>query len=357
MFSSNIKSFIFFNIYFLIVVDIFLLLGIYFEIIKNKVRTKHYEKAYEKLKSKILDYIKNEDKILEIQQLLNKDFNKNVAIDIMVNYSQENDVDISEKFIKLNLDRFIIDKIREKAKIDYIKKLSFMRVETAYDTLLKLSSSEDLDISYISFFGLSMINNEKWKKEIVIKKLIYSNILSDRIIEILNRFQLSFEHWLELLEKEESTNGKVIFIKTITPKEEMKKVENSDRLLKFLDDQVEVKISTILALCNSKNDKYVDKLKDIYESEENWQVRVIIAKGFRNFKFDKVKDVLLKMTKDKEWWVRYNALKSIVAMGEEGVFTLIDLSLEKEDKNISDLAYYFLNSNREVYNIVKNIEV
>ena len=82
-----------------------------------------------------------------------------------------------------------------------------------------------------------------------------------------------------------------------------------------------------------------------------------VAKGLSNFSMEPVKDILLKMTKDAEWWVRYNAVKSIVAMGEEGLFILIDLSLEKENKNVADLAYYFLNSNKHVYNIVKNLEV
>ena len=357
MFSNNIKSFIILNIYFLIIIDVFLFLGIYFEIVKGNIKTKRYEKAMSNLKPKILAYIENEDKLLEVQPVLKRNLDKNIAIDILVNYSEQNHVDISEKFIRLNLDTFVINKINRSPRIVYLKKLSFMRTETAYDTLLRMSSSEDLDISYISFFGLSLMNLKKEKKEITIKKLIASDILSDRIIEILNRFQLSFEEWLEILDKEESNEGKVIFIKNITPKEEIKEVQNSDRLLKFLNDQVEVKIATILALCNSKNDKYIDQLKDIYEGEENWQVRVAIAKGFSSFKFEKVKDNLLTMTKDKEWWVRYNAVKSIVAMGEEGLFTLIDLSLEKEDNNIANLAYYFLNSNKDVYDIVKNIEV
>ena len=209
----------------------------------------------------------------------------------------------------------------------------------------------------MSFFGLSLIDLPMDKKEIAIKKLIISNIVRDRIIEILSRYNLKFEEWLELLEKEETIEGKVIFIKNIMTKEEIKNEKNSDKLQKFLKDEKEIKIAAILALCSSKNEKYIDELIKVYENEENWEVRVAVAKGLSNFNIEPVKDILLKMTKDKEWWVRYNAVKSIVAMGEEGLFTLIDLSLEKEDKNVSDLAYYFLNSNKDVYNTVKNIEV
>jgi len=357
MFSNNIKSFIILNIYFLIIVDIFLIIAIYFQIIKGKIKTKLYEKALIELKPMILNFIEEDDKLFDLKKSLKNDFTKNVAIDIMVDYSEEKDMDLSEKFIKLELDDYLINKLSRRVNITYLKKLTFMRVETAYTTLLRVSESEDLDICYMSFFALSLIKLSKEKKEIAIKKLVNSTILNDRIIEILNKFNLGIEEWVELLEKEETSKGKVIYIKNLSLKQEIKIEENSDRLLKFLTYDKEVKIATILALCNSKNEKYINQLINIYESEENWQVRVAIAKGLRNFKFEKVKGILLIMTNDNEWWVRYNAIKSIVAMGEEGLFTLIDLSLEVKDKNISDLAYYFLNSNKDVYNTVKNIEV
>lgn len=361
MFSNNIKSFIMINIYFLIIINIILLLAIYFVIIKDKVKTKKYEKALKNLKPKVLAYIENEYKLSKLNKALEKDFAKNVAIDIMVDYSEKNNLDIREKFIMLKLDIFLLKKIQNKSNIIYVRKLAFMRIENAYDTLLKMTLSEDLDIKYISFFGLSIMNITLDKKKIVIERLISSDILSDRIIEILDKFNLSFEQWLKLLEEEETIQGKVIFIRNMISKEEIRIEENCDRLLKFLNEGNEIKIATVLALSSSKNEKYIKNLIQLYEIEENWPVSVSIAKGLGNFKFENVKEILLKMTKDKEWWVRFNAIKSIVSMGEEGLFTLIDLSLESEDKNISDLAYYFLNSNKDVYNtvnkIAKNIEV
>lgn len=357
MFSNNIKSFILLNIYFLTVINIILLIAIYYQIIVGKVRTKKYKRSLNYLKPKVLAYIENEEELLEVQSLLKNSFTKNVVIDIMVDYCEETNIDISRKFIALKLHILLIKKIKRKVSIVYVRKIAFMRVETAYDTLIELAESEDLDISYMSFFALSLIDLPKEKTEIAIKKLVISDIISDRIIEILSRYNLKFEEWLELLDKEETTYGKVIFIKNIMIKEEIKNEINSDRLQKFTKDKKEVKIAAILALCSSKNEKYIDELIKVYENEENWEVRVTVAKGLSSFPMVHVKDILLKMTKDKQWWVRYNAVKSIVAMGEEGLYTLIDLSLEKEDKNVADLAYYFLNSNKDVYNTVKNIEV
>ena len=49
-------------------------------------------------------------------------------IDIMVDYSEKNDLDISEKFIKLKLDIILIKKNQRKVRIVYLRKLAFMRV-------------------------------------------------------------------------------------------------------------------------------------------------------------------------------------------------------------------------------------
>lgn len=357
MFSNTIKSFIILNIYFLIAVNVLMIIAIYLSVGKDRLKEKKYEKAIHRLKPIVMGYIEDDNKISEVKKAKKNDFDSSVVIDIMVEYSELHDADISSKFEALDLDKFIIRKIQRRESIVHIRKLAFMRVKSSYNVFLKLADSDDMDIRYMSLFALSLIRLPRAEKKIVIKKMIESNIVDDRIIEILSKVIISFEGWLELLENEETVKGRRIFIKNLLLKNELKDEKNTDRLLKYLKDDSEVRIAAIQVLSHSGNEKYVDNLIEVYEIDEIWQVRVAVAKGLSNFKLDKTKDILLKMTKDKEWWVRYNAIKSIVARGYEGLFTLIDLSLEVEDKHVSDLAYYFLNSNKEVYDTVKNIEV
>ncbi|MBC3889371.1 hypothetical protein GH810_13735 [Acetobacterium paludosum] len=357
MFSNNMQSFIILNIYILIIVNVILLISVYYQIIKDKIKKKRYEKKSIYLKPMIIAFLNDENHEVQVKRELKNNYLKMIAIDIMVEYAEANHVNLSTQFVSLNLVDLVIKKLRKKLNIIYLKKLALMGSEQAYDILMDFAQSEDLDISYMSYFGLARINAQKDKKIAAIQQLVRSDIFRDRIIEILRQFDLAFEEWLELLEKEESVKGKIIFIKVIMIKDDILREDYSDHLEKFLNDQREVKIAAIEALGNSRNAKYIDVLRRIYENEENWQVRVAVAKGLSSFKFESVKDVLLKMTKDSEWWVRYNAIKSIVAMGEDGLFSLIDLSLESSDEKISDLAYYFLNANHDVYNTVKNIEV
>ena len=357
MFSNNIQSFIILTIYVLIIANVLLLFAIYYEIIKDILKQKHHARASLLLTPEIIGYIENDSQKAAVEKLLTSHYLKMTAIDIMIDYGETHHVNLSEKFEALNFVSLLIKKLEKETDIVYLKKLALMRSEQAYDILMKLSQSDDLDKSYMSFFGLSLIETQSDKKEAAIGQLIRSNILRDRSIEILRQFDLSFYELLELLEKEESVKGKVIFIKVLMNKDDIKREAYSNRLEKFLEGHREVRIAAIQALSNSQNEKYVSALTKIYDTADSWQVRVAVAKGLSNFKFTCVKDVLLKMTKDSEWWVRYNAIKSIVAMGDDGLFSLIDLSLDASDDRISDLAYYFLNANQDVYNTVKNIEV
>lgn len=207
MFSNSIKSFILLNIYFLTIANVLVLASIYFIIVKDKVMDNLYEKTQKRLMPSVLKYIENGDALQELAMQLKGHFDKNVAIDIMTEYSQEHDIDMSIKFINLGLDRFIINKVEKRPKIEQLKKLTLMRVESAYDTFMRTYSSEDADISYVSFFALSMIDLPSVKKESTVKKMIESNISNNRVIELFERFNLSIGEWAGILEKEETPRG------------------------------------------------------------------------------------------------------------------------------------------------------
>ena len=356
MFSSNLKSFIMMNIYLLIIIDIVMILLIYFILFKSKRMDKKYKAQKVAISDQIIQYIQTGDRIEEVKKAIKDNFRKQVAIDIMIEYSEKNEVDISEKFIELELDNAMIQKLQQKMDIKYLRKLAFMRSRRAYSFLMKTALSDDFDLSYLCFIGLSMIELPNRKKEEAIQALVNANIAIDRKIEVISQFKVSFDEFFKLLKKQTSSEGKVIFLRNLIDKEQLKTQDYSDSLLEYFKDDKEVRVAAVLAICSSRNDKYIDFLSKLYEMEESWEVRVSIAKGLSHFSYSLTKDLLQKMTRDKEWWVRYNAIKTIVSMGSEGLFTLVELSLN-EDKNIADLAYYFLNANQEVYNTVKTVEV
>jgi hypothetical protein len=328
---------------------------IYYQIIRADLFQKYKLILEGKTKPFILKYIKQQITLKEMKAYIRNENSKLIAIDLFNNLPELNNNDVKEVIKSLELDTFLINKIKKKADIKYFKKLVNMNIPSAYDIFLQYTESDDIDIKYTCFFGLIALEVEQEKKLHIIKKLLISNIFSDRIIEMLSRQKLNILDLLSLLYQEENEIGKIIILKVLAAKKEIQNPEIADKLLKFLNETKEVRIAAVTALCNSKNEDYVEKLFILYLKDTYWEVRAAIAKGMVNFNFMIIKDKLLFMMKDKEWWVRYNAARTLSFMGEDGVFALIDLSIMNDDK-ISALAYYFLNSNKEIYEIVKNIE-
>lgn len=352
----DIKDFVMINIYILLGVNFIIFSIIYYLIFKGKLSEKWYRKTKSRLKKHIYKYIKGETNIRRLRWRVNSSYKKMVAIDVINEYTEGFSKDGRAIIEKLKLDTFLIKKIKKNPDIKYFKKLALMRVSSSYDSLLKYTDSEELDIKYICYYGLSILNISKEKKYDVVMKLIGSDILKDRVIEILNNIDITFDEWLFLLERDGDEKRKEIFLKVLSGRKELKESRYSDRLLRYLNENKEVKIAAISTLSSSENDKYAEYLYNLFKAEKEWEVKAAIANGMANFSATATKEKLLYMIRDDEWWVRFNAAKSISLMGEEGVYTLIELSIDKDNENVAALAYYFLNSNKDVYETVKSIE-
>lgn len=348
-------EFVILNIFILLFSILILVSYIYISLFVNSIKKKRYDKTYAFLQNVVLDFIQNDRDFDKMNQVLTNEYKVIIAIDIMIQYSKANDVNISHKFEKAGFDRVLIDKMKKRASLRLIKGLAYMQSVQAYDVLKSALASDDFEIKYMSFYALSKLDLNAEQLNEMIQTLVKSEIMRDRIIEILFNLDLPFEKYMDLLKVQDTDLGKIVFMHVIQKKQELLQEQYSDRIVDFLDGSKEVRISAIYTLTCSKNEKYIDILKVIYDEEKEWEVRSVIAKGLRNIKSEKAMIALKSMVYDHAWWVKFNAFESFIYMGIEGVNILIDLSLDRENQKVSDLAYYFLNANKEVYNTIKNI--
>lgn len=351
MFSNNMISFIIINIYILIVVNILLIFSIYYIIIRKKIWNKKYNKAQGLLQDKVNTYIENGQAKVLRKYTKNK-INKKVIFDMLVKYSRENDEDISNRFEYLNLDKDIIKRTVKKLNYEDIKNISYMRVRGAYEVLQKGIKSDNFDVRYMSFYAISLMSLDDRKKEIIISELIKSEINRDRIIEIIDNFKLNLEECFYFLKKQGSENGKTVFLRILNEERYELSEEKADELLPFLNDSKEVRLSSVLVISKTKIKKYLQIILDLYKKEEAFEVRVAITKGMNNFDDEEIIEPLKIMAYDNNWWVRFNAIEILAKKSIDGVYALIDLSLDSNNKEVSDLAYYFLNANTNVHNTI-----
>lgn len=354
MSSDQMHTFILLNILVLMILLAMILVLIYGVIIITRIKEVRTGKQKRELQTALSEYMDHTIYIEQVKAALHGRYRKLLAVDILNEMSAKKDV--MNVITDLQLDLFLKQLVRRKPSLKYLKRLSLMKVPSAYEELLSCANSKDIDRDYICYMGLAQMEVEVDKKYVIVKRILQSELFPDRIIEILNYMKLDMDDWLILLEQEERDSGKSILLKLIAGKEEIRIRRYAVELLAYLSGEKEVKIAAVTALCNSRIEEYANRLYKLYQVEEDAEVRAVMARGMSNFEFHIVKDQLLAMAKDEDWRVRFNAIKSISFMGEEGVFELINLSIDMDNPDTSALAYYFLNSSRDIYNTVKRIE-
>ena len=93
----------------------------------------------------------------------------------------------------------------------------------------------------------------------------------------------------------------------------------------------------------------------LYYIEEHWEVRAAIAKAMNSFSHENEILLLKQMTKDSNWWVRFNASEVLSRKGRDGVNALIDISLDHENEDASKLAFSFLDTNKNIHTTITEV--
>ncbi|MEG0774738.1 HEAT repeat domain-containing protein [Clostridium sp.] len=354
MFSNNIMSFIMLNIYLLLIVNMIMLSVIFISISKDKLETYRYSEVYKSLKPLVLRYIKNGDNLRRVKTKSRGKYKFKILLDMMLEYAKDNNVEIIDRFERLECVDYLIKKGKRGVDLDIIKAFSIIKSPKAYEILMCWTSSEDFEEKYMSFYALSLLKLEEERIETVIDKLINSSVVRDRQIEIINNFNLSIDKYINLLEVQKTEFGKVVLLRVIKSKIEIVQEQYSERIVKYLDMEKEIKIAAVLTIASSMNEKYLPILVKTYQCEDQWEIRAAVAKALINFKSENILELLKTMIYDEAWWVRTNALETLEQLGTEGIHILVDLSLDTANEKVASLAYNILNSNKNIYETAKS---
>jgi hypothetical protein len=345
-------SFIIINIYFLLLLNAVIVLFIVGKSILEKTKQGKIDKLSIELEPLIKDFVEKDKNGDILKNKIQKKYAVDVVMNLLIQYGDDNNKDVTPGFEKLGLYQRLIKKANNKLDIDTVKTLARIKSPKAYDILVSGIESENFELMYMSFYALSLIKLEEKKSEYILDRLMESNILRDRIIEIVENFNLSAEKYLQLLEQQTTELGKVVYLRVLQKKEQLALPQNPDRLLIFLQDSKEVRLSAVLALASSKNEKYLESLVKLFEVEKEWEVRSSIAKALVNFPKELILEPLKKMIYDDQWWVRFNVVGVLATLGQEGIQVLIDLSLDSDNSSVSNLAYNVLSSSKEVHETI-----
>lgn len=317
-----------------------------------------HQRKYNLISEKLLPILNSGDEtndiIDQIKSITNYR-NKKLIFEYLTDFSVIYNKSFREVFASLGYTSAILKQSEKKLTPENIKWFGLMNIKESIPLLLEGTKNKDFELAFHCYQSLAKIDMSKEARIYFLEGLFNSHNLRDRMIEMILDMKLSTKEYLELLEHQDSELAKTVMLRVLALKiDPSTPSELVDKLLPYLEDTKEVKIGSITAIANSKNNIYFEPFKSLYFRETFWEVRSAIAKAMHSFSHEDEIILLKQMTRDENWWVRFNASEVLSRKGKEGVNALIDISLDTEDQEASKLAFSFLDTNKNIHNTVIN---
>lgn len=341
-----------FIIYVLLVIDISIFAITLYIKLSDDYHSRRYERMYKKLMPLIgncTDIVDTATKISALKTI----WNSEIIFEVLTNFSIEQKKPCSAVFEALGYTDEILKRAKKELTPKDVKWFGLIQIEEAIPILFEGTKSKDFELSFHCYQSLAKIPMDLENRLHYLKLLFQSKNLRDRMIEMLLEMKLSTEEYLDLLEHQITELSKTVILRVlaskITPDTE---IALTDRILPFLEDTKEVKIGSVVAIAKAENNLYFERFQTLYYIEEHWEVRAAIAKAMNSFSHENEILLLKQMTKDSNWWVRFNASEVLSRKGRDGVNALIDISLDYQNEESSKLAFSFLDTNKDVHTTV-----
>lgn len=342
-------------IYVLLVIDIAIFAITLYIKLSDDYHARRYSRMYKKLTPIIgtcTDISDTSKKIAALKTF----WNTAIIFEVLTNFSIEQQKSCKELFTVLGYTDEILKRAKKELTPKDVKWFGLIQIEEAIPLLFNAAQSKDFELSFHCYQSLAKIPMNLEDRLNYLNLLFKSNNLRDRMIEMLLEMKLSTEEYLNLLEHQVTELSKTVILRVLAAKiMPSTEVALTDRLLPFLEDTKEVKIGSIVAIAKSENSIYFERFEMLYYIEEHWEVRAAIAKAMNSFSHENEILLLKQMTKDSNWWVRFNASEVLSRKGRDGVNALIDISLDHENEDASKLAFSFLDTNKNIHTTITEV--
>ncbi len=216
------------------------------------------------------------------------------------------------------------------------RKVAFFYEEDEIPYIRKLAKSKNRILAYNAAMALSVFGDEE--------------SVADIICGFENNYHYSFRIIHELLDVysgDISSLGRRIlencgdYIRATVIKKlaDYKLDEFEDIYIKgLLSNNVNLKIACVQALGKIGKPEYEHQLITAAH-DKNWVVRSTAVKQLK-YNTDRTKEALVKATSDPEWWVRFNAAKTLVGIDTE--LKYVEKVLQGYDRYGADAVKYML---------------
>ncbi|MBP2028961.1 hypothetical protein J2Z35_002799 [Acetoanaerobium pronyense] len=315
------------------------------------------EKKYE---DNIMEYLTNH----ESSQLIipKSKLEKKVIKELLLKYSNflsGNTKELLDSFIgkeeiKIDINKNMRSKNPWKNRIGTYQIGEFGFTEYA-DTLLKQLDTEDRELLYITARALIKLEGKTHLKDILDKISINDKMKKNNILTLVEMIDDDIRDVLDEIMKEENSLLNTLGLELYGERQYMEGIEWINKMI--FSPEKEVRIAVLKAahkLGDVGDEEYLKKILSL-EVDKEWEVRAFLAKFLINVKNTEAINSLIRLIKDQNWLVRYNAANSLGNQGERGLNALINL-LNSEDKFARDKAKEMIEKEIIFHKLFSNLD-
>ncbi len=321
------------------------------------------ERKYREYEKRMLDEIEysmmNDPPQLFLSKYLDRR-KRSFIYRLLLTLAAEKGTDYHIIFDKAGFTKEKIKKLMKTQDLQVIKELSIIRSPMAYDCLFDLLDSPSSEITYRAAYALANIELTSTQQKEVIETLIHTNIVMDRVIEIIEIINPPVEDYFNLLKQQRNVRGKIILLhflknkikdKDTTYKYLQKKIRIEtkkiiDQVMPFVYDEDEVSSAAILVLAETKEMEALETILEKYRGSSSDSIKITIAKSLHHFLPQKVIPYLRGMIDHDSWWIKFHAFESLLKLGNEGYNEILAISMNAENPVQAELAYQMISEAR-----------
>ncbi len=327
------------------------------------------ERRYREYEKRMLDEIEysmmNDPPQLFLSKYLDRR-KRSFIYRLLLTLAAEKGADYHIIFDKAGFTREKIKKLKRKQDLQIIKEISIIRSPMAYDHLFELLDSPSSEVTYRAAYALANIELDSTQQKEVIETLIHTNIVMDRVIEIIEIINPPAEDYFNLLKQQRNARGKIILLHFLKNKIKNKdttyrylqkkiRIETKkiiDQVMPFVYDEDVVSNAAILVLAETREMEALETILEKYRISSSDNIKITIAKSLHHFLPQKVIPYLRKMIDQDTWWVKFHAFESLLKLGNEGYNEILSISMNAENPVQADLAYQMI-SGAHTFRMVK----
>ncbi len=343
----------------ILIVGIIVVLMVAFVLLRKYILQKKIERD-EKVKKAIYEEI--EDKLFslapeEFKNHFSDPKQRRYIYDILKKLVLENGYDFHGIFDEMGFTKEAMMKIERNADRQALKDLSIIKSPTSYEYLIQLLQSDDIELSYRAGYALSYISLEPEQKREVIELLLYSDITTARVIEIIVIMEPSLNLLLEILDKQFSDRGKIILLNAMRERvigntgrfkflKKKLRFQNKaviEQLQNYLKDDKDVTIACVHVLSDTKQLEAQELIVRTASERTESEVLAAIANCLAKFPpNNSTLDLLYRLAQHENYWVRLASFESLAKLGEDGYRKIFELSMNSSFLSRYPSTYYLI---------------